>query len=299
MFRKSLVTAEFGKLTKTEKASKLLEQFIYGLGGIVTAGNFGDNWVMAGDEIKMREKKWENKKLGEQLAEAAKQELLNFPGYTKDGEAAKFWGRSEVCYSLLFQNLYYWKSGDLENKFCQMSQTSQMTIPDAAVGNGRLILTGKKLLKWDLQSGTFELGSSIIMPITKGKPVIVSLKEYFDTIEFQLVSFRQSAVQVRLRNAGKCKKCADANVHNLSCNLYAYFEVQVPSFPFDFSANQNHLVENLLDSSKVTDEQFDNIFGTDLTLKSVQAFSIVDDCLQSQKSTFPVVLVKLLFEYAK
>lgn len=109
-------------------------------------------------------------------------------------------------------------------------------------------------------------------------------------MKFQVVSFRQFVIYVQRYNSPQ------------------YFEVQVSTIPFDFShvlasetlqVDQNYLVADLLDPAKVTDDQFDDIFGTDLALKSVQAFSIVDDCLRSQTSTFPAVLAQLLFEYAK
>lgn len=167
-------------------------------------------------KLQLFEEKCKKKQEAERQRWKAEVKRLNLLGYD-DVNSLKFWDRQEVCHSFLFRNLHCHNPNDLEIKFCKMIEMIEETEFGITGDPSSLIPEKSRLRKWNLQSGTFELGNPGAMTVD-GKLLFNTAnekKEYGNTFKFELISLRQSVIKVRLHNTYKFN----------SQHRYTYFEI--------------------------------------------------------------------------
>lgn len=271
-----------------------MEKFCRGVGKVVLIGNFGYDaykmlrqWQVARAKnkqmitlIEAKNKQRQEYELNQ--VEKLKLTLAAAPSDNNNNNSAPtFWSRREICYSDLFKRLDRSKRNGNEDFFqVQELGFKEEQLPTVKFLTGQLFPgytpASYSFKNCNLENGKFEMSGNA--------------ETY--TRSFQLLSFDQSSTRMRTAHCGG--------------NFYFQFYFSLPncfsspvlpctSLYFDSS----HIaIDDLLDPAKTTDERFDHIFGIDLALRSVQAFSVVDNRLSSMIA-FPTVLSKLLLEYAK
>lgn len=217
---------------------------------------------------------------------------------------SEFWNRAEICHFDLFSKMN--RTKDLlrhRSSFCWIMEL----VPSTLAADGYFVLSEKSKLvlrKWNLQDGTFQLGTGRINDVD-GAQIFIYPKdkaEYSKVTNFKLISCNESSVKFRLHEPNNSlsenKSPSQGATYQITFIDYVgeYVDPQVASrLQID--------IHKMLDPARSNDEQFDNIFDTDITFSFTRAFSIVDHHLQlqmqDQRQVFPTDLVKLLLEYAK